>query len=83
MSPCSQPPSAASGSDGDLAGRGCGGAAPTFCLIVHLAGKVGDAKPSIVDVPGLQEGLVVGMDTVQFLQHGDVCALEERRHPMG
>lgn len=54
-----------------------GGATPTFCLVVHLTGKVGNAKSGIVDVFGLQEGLVVGMDTVQFLHHGDICPLWE------
>ena len=39
---------------------------------------MGDAKSGIVDVLGLQEGLVVGMDVLQFLQQGGVRPLEER-----
>lgn len=58
------------------------GAAPTFCLVVHLASEMGNAKSSIMDVLGLQEGLVFGVDTLQFLQQGGVCPLEEWM-PMG
>lgn len=49
----------------------------TFHLVVHLTSKVGNAKSDIMDVLGFQESLVVGMDTVQFLQHGEICPLEE------
>lgn len=51
---------------------------PHLAEFIHLAGKVGNAKSGIVDVLGLQEDLVVGMDVLQFLQQGNVCPLEER-----
>lgn len=47
-------------------------------MVVHLASKVGDAKLGIVDVLGLQEVLVVSVDTLQLLQQGGICPLEER-----
>lgn len=53
---------------------------PTFRPVVHLSSKVGNAEPGVMDVLGLQEGLVVGMDTVQFLQHGGIRPLGEHRH---
>lgn len=47
-------------------------------MVVHLTSKVGNAKLGIVDVLGLQEVLVVSMDTLQLLQQGGICPLEER-----
>lgn len=55
----------------------------TFCLVVYIAREVCDPKSGVMDAPGAQEGLVVGMDTVQFLQHSDICPLEEPRGSMG
>lgn len=55
----------------------------TFRLVVHIARKVCDPKSGVMDALGSQEGLVVGMDAVQFLQHSDICPLEEPRCSMG
>ena len=53
------------------------GASPTFYMVVYLTSKVGNAKLGIVDVLGLQEAFVVSVDTLQFLQQGGICPLEE------
>ena len=47
-------------------------------MVVHLASKVGDAKLGIMDVLGLLEALVVSVDSLQFLQQGGICPLEEQ-----
>jgi hypothetical protein len=44
---------------------------------------VGNAKSGIVDVLGFQESLVVAVNAVQFLQHGDVCPLQDKTFYMG